>query len=98
MLDAKAATDSGFSGLAAWMRRAEAQWNDHSANNLTLIEQFDYYGKLGSQFPTSLLRVTYAASGTNPAACVIRNSDAVVEHGLYWARPDSEDEAYYLCS
>jgi hypothetical protein len=97
-LDAKNALDRGFDHLAGWMRKAEAVWNAHRAANMTLAEQFDYYGKLGSQFPPALLRVVYAKAGTQPAACVLRDSKAVIDHMLYWAPASSAAEARYLAA
>jgi hypothetical protein len=60
------------------------------------VDQFNYYGKLSSQFPISPLRVVYSKAGTHPAACVLRDAVGVVDHKLYAATPDSEGEAYYL--
>ncbi len=80
------------------MRKAEAIWNRHRVADLTLTEQFDYYGKLASQFPIAPLRVVYAASGTVPAACVLRDSKAVIEHKLYWTTAASAGEARYLAA
>jgi len=96
VLDAEAAANRGYSGLHGWMAAAEAVWNEHQASDITLIQQFDYYGKLGAQFPNSPLRVVYAASGTIPAACVLRNSSALIEHGIYWAAVQTEEEGEYL--
>ncbi|MGH6949892.1 MAG: N-6 DNA methylase, partial [Vitreimonas sp.] len=96
LLDAGAASIRGFTGLTAWMREAERTWNEHKKNSLTLPEQYDYYGKLRSQFPIPPLRVLFAASGTHPAACLCRDSQTVVEHSLYWTRVGSEDEGHYL--
>jgi hypothetical protein len=96
MLNAKAAADRGVSGLAAWMGAAELAWNGSSAGNMTLIDRWNYHNELSSQFPTSPLRVVFSASGTHPAATVLRNSEGVVEHSLYVATPDSEGEAYFL--
>ncbi len=96
LIAAKSATDLGVSGLAGWMRSAEATWNGHKASPLSLVEQFDFYGKLSAQFPTPPLRVVYSASGTNPAASLLRDAKGVVEHGLYWGTPDSEEEAHYI--
>jgi SAM-dependent methyltransferase len=99
LLDAAKATDKGYIGLPRWMRRAEALWNEHSnGRGMTLTEQFDYYGKLISQFPIPPLRVVYAASGTLPAACLVKDNSAVIEHILYWAVPATEPEARYLCA
>jgi SAM-dependent methyltransferase len=98
LLDAEAAATRGYSGLPQWMRAAERVWNENRAADMSLIEQFDYYGKLGSQFPIQPLRVIYAASGTLPAAVVLRQSTAVIEHKLYWHAPRNEEEACYLAA
>ncbi len=67
-----------------------------SADSLT--ENFDHYGKLASQFPIARLRIVYAKAGTLPAACIVRNSRAVIDHKLYWMAPPSENEANYLAA
>jgi hypothetical protein len=96
VLDAKKAADRGFRGIIGWMQAAEKLWNGHAYNKMKLVEQFDYYGKLSAQFPIVPLRVLYAASGTLPAACVIQDDRAVVEHALYWFAPERLEEAQYL--
>ena len=97
VLDADAAATRGLEGLNGWMQKAEKIWRDHSqtTENISLIQQFDYYGKLASQFPLGSLRVAYAASGTLPCAVVIREK-VVFEHAIYWSPASSEDEAHYL--
>lgn len=87
-----------YDKLASWMKKAESVWDATKAEGTrpTLIEQLDYNGKLSSQFPIAPLRIVYAKAGSQPAACVIRDDRAVIDHKLYWAKPDSEDEAYYL--
>lgn len=98
VLDARAALDRGYDGIDGWMRKAEKVWNENSetTQNISLVQQFDYYGKLASQFPMAPLRVVYAASGTQPAACILHNGGALVEHQLYWIQPDTLPEAQYL--
>lgn len=96
MITGTSATDLGFSGLAGWMKAAEAHWNEHKTSSLSLADQFDYYGKLSGQFPIAPLRVVYAKAGTQPAACLLRDGEGVIDHKLYWAAPDTEDEGYYL--
>jgi hypothetical protein len=98
VLDAQAAANRGFSSLHGWMLEAEKLWNTHRASTMSLIEQFDYYGKLTAQFPLSALRVVYAASGTIPAACLLRDSSGVIEHGIYWASVATEPEGHYLAA
>ena len=95
VLDAEGAGNRGFAGLHSWMKKAEEVWTTHRPSPISLIQQFNYYGKLSAQFPLAPLRVVYAASGTNPAACTL-TEPAVVEHSLYWSAPTGEEEARYL--
>jgi hypothetical protein len=97
VLDAEAAANRGFDGLHGWMSKAEAVWKAHSGSGkMTLVDRWNYHNELGAQFPIPPLRVIYAASGTLPAACVLRESTAVVEHKLYWMKAETEGEARYL--
>jgi len=63
---------------------------------MSLLEQFDYYGKLTAQLPPPPLRVVYAASGTWPAAAILRAREALADTKIYWAPAGSMDEARYL--
>ncbi len=81
-----------------WMKAAEESWDANGKGKRTFIEQLDYIGQLSSQFPIAPLRVVFAASGTLPAAMVLQDDRAVVEHKLYWSKPSSVGEAYYLCA
>ena len=98
VLDSKTALDRGFDRLAGWMRKAEVVWGAHNATEVSFNEWLDYLGKLTAQFPIPALRIVYAASGTNSAACVVRERRAVVEHKLYWSAPASAAEAHYLAA
>lgn len=98
VLDAEAALNRGFDGLNMWMRKAEKVWNQDRPSEISLTQQFDYYGKLSAQFPLAPLRVVYAKAGTNPAACVVRDPRFVIDHMLYWSAPASEREARYLAA
>jgi hypothetical protein len=99
VVDSKAALDRGFDRLAHWMRKAETVWADHAeSGDMTLVGRWNYHNELGAQFPIPGVRVVYAASGTNPAACVVRDGNAVVEHVLYWWAPVGETEARYLAA
>ncbi len=95
LLDAEAAANRGYDGLHGWMSKAEKVWNAHKRSDMKLIELFDYFAQLSSQFPLAQLRVVYAASGTNPAACILKEP-AVIEHKLYWSAPATENEGRYL--
>ncbi len=98
ILNAEAAANRGYAGLHGWMSAAEGVWNESRPSEISLIQQFDYYGKLSVQFPIPHLRVVYAASGTIAAACLLRGSDAVIEHAIYWAQVSSESEGLYLAA
>ena len=65
---------------------------------MTLRERWNYHNELGAQFPLKPLRVVYAKAGTQPAACVLRDSKAVIDHMLYWATASSLGEARYLAA
>jgi hypothetical protein len=96
LLDAQSAASRGYSGLQDWMRSAERVWEERRAAPISLVQQFDYYGKLSAQFPIPALRIIYAASGTISAACLLRDPRSIVEHSLYWTSPACDDEAHYL--
>ena len=99
VLNAKAALDRGLDQLAGWMRKAEKVWSENSeSGDMTLVERWNYHNELGVQFPLSPLRLAYAASGTIPAACLLRNSFGVVEHGIYWSSVASVGEGNFLLS
>ena len=78
------------------MRKAEAVWDAYRATELSLHEQWNYYGKLASQFPIPALRIVYAKAGTLAAACIVRDRRAVIDHKLYWSMPADLAEARYL--
>jgi hypothetical protein len=96
LMNADMAANRGFAGVAAWMRDAEKMWKKHAESDMTLAERWNYHNELGSQFPIPPVRVVFAASGNHPAAAVLRGTAAVIEHKLYWARAESEEEALYL--
>ncbi|MGH6847323.1 MAG: N-6 DNA methylase [Methylocella sp.] len=96
VLDAEAAAKRGFDGLHGWMKKAERVWNADCPSPISFIQQLDYYGKLGAQFPLAPLRVVYAASGTKAAACIIRSATNVIDTKLYWAAVQDEQEAQFL--
>jgi len=96
LVDAEAARIAGFSGLADWLKRAEALWKNNSADRMTLLQRIDYQHELTSQFPAPRLRVVYSASGTLPAAAIIFDQNAVIEHKLYWLGMQSSKAAWYV--
>jgi hypothetical protein len=98
LLVSGSAQQGGYRHLAKWMKDAETVWDDHKSKSskLSLIEQLDYFGKLSAQMPLPAIRVIYAASGTLPAAAILKDKSAIVEHSLYWTQPASAAEAEYL--
>ena len=97
LLDAEKAAGRGFPRLAQWLERTEALWERHKTRAMSLLEQYDYYGKLSRQFPIAPIRVVYTASGTYLAAAAVFDETAVIDHTLYWAAAESVAEARYLC-
>ena len=88
-----------YSGLSAWWRRAEMEWNEHrSSERLSLSNQLNYMRKLSEQLPLPGLRVVYNKSGMHVVGAKVHDHNAVIENGLYWAVPSSEAEADYLCA
>jgi SAM-dependent methyltransferase len=96
LLDAEAAQRAGHIHLARWLGQAERLWREHSRPQMTLLDRWDYQHELTAQFPTPPLRVVYAASGTLPAAALLRGPTAICEHKLYWTGIDDDNEARYL--
>jgi N-6 DNA Methylase len=89
----------GHDKLAGWMGKAEALWSEHSAEGkMSLIDRWNFQRGLSNQFPLSPTRIVYAASGTLPAAIVLRDPRAVIEHKLYWAAAVAEQDADYLAA
>jgi hypothetical protein len=98
VIDARAASNRGKSGLHAWMGAAERLWEANKAAEFDLVGQFDYYAKLSAQFPIAPIRVVYAKAGTLPAAAVVESNRAVIDHMLYWMRVQDRREGLYLAA
>lgn len=103
--DAKMLLDSSsdrldlYPGLAAWWRGAEDIWlANRKSDRLSLLEQIDFRNKLSCQFPIPGQRVVYNKSGMHLVAARITDPRAVLDHTLYWATTESNDEAHYLCA
>jgi SAM-dependent methyltransferase len=98
VLTAESAGRLGFRRLANWLANAEELWSTHGRGSISLADRIDYHGALGTQMSGHDLRVVYAASGTQPAAAIVRDPRRVAESKLYWAGVETEDEAYYLAA
>lgn len=96
LLTANDAQAEGYVHLWSWLSAVEQVWAEKSNSDLTFYENLDYWGKLLSQFPIAPIRVVYAGSGTLPAAAIVTNPRAVIEHSLYWYPAQDEEEALYL--
>lgn len=97
LLTAARARALGYPGLSRWLMEADGLWNAHRRrDDMSLLERLDYHRELSAQLARAPIRVLYAASGTNPAAAILSNGDAVIEHALYWSPVESIEEARYL--
>jgi hypothetical protein len=95
----------GYREFAKWMHEAETIWNaarKQKAERHTLYQWLDYQGKLTAQNLSHPYLVLYNAAGTNISAAVVARRNLplpfVVEHKLYWAAFDSDEEAHYLAA
>lgn len=97
VLSSTLAANRGYSGLTAWMQDAEKVWKENASEStsINLAEQFDYYGKLSSQFPLPKTRLVYAGAGTQPAATIVIEN-CVIDTKLYWSDFKSKREADFL--
>jgi len=111
MLNAVGAAEGGFQGLAAWLKRAEAEYNirKKATTKMTIHDRLDYSGLLTGQVPDQGYKVIYNAAGTHIAAAVldasvIREARGVPVRGFiadaktYLISVKSSDEAHYLCA
>lgn len=98
LLDAEAALEAGHLHLNTWLGEAEALWAEHGTRGLTLLQRIDYHGGLSSQAGRSPLALVYSKSGSRPAAAIVRTSEWVIDHKLYWFSPATEDEARFLAA
>ncbi|MGH8014387.1 MAG: N-6 DNA methylase, partial [Candidatus Binataceae bacterium] len=96
LLDSASARDSGYNGLAEWLRQGEKLWNRHSKAKLTLLERLDKFHALMLQMPAPALRVIYTKSGTIAAAAALLDRTSTIDHKLYWSGIADHHEARYL--
>ena len=82
---------------------ASRLWEDNKAlaNNLNLLSQLDYYGKLSAQldwqtnFRGRSIRVVYNQSGA-PTAALVKDDSALIDYTLFWVACRDSQEANYL--
>ncbi len=89
-----------YPGLGSWWEAAELAWDQNKVDGDEdmLIERIDYHAQLSAQLPLDPLRVVYNKSGNTLAAALVRDSDAVIDHKLYWCPVAGEAEGHYLCA
>jgi hypothetical protein len=80
------------------MTQAEGLWNKYRVSEMTLIERWNYHNELGAEFPIPAIRVVYAKAGTLPAAAIVEDATAVIDHMLYWMPVQHRREGLYLAS
>ena len=99
LMDGQSDRLDAYEGLAAWWRRAEADWEENrSSERLTLIEQLDYQHKFRQQFPIQPERIVYNKSGMHLVASRLNDLRVVIEDSVCWATAVSTAEAQYLCA
>jgi hypothetical protein len=79
--------------------RAEATWTrNRSSDRLSLAGRIDFRHGLTNQLPASPCRIVYGKSGMHLTAAMVNDSQAIIDHKLYWAAAESPEEAVYLCA
>lgn len=96
LLDRDHAREAGHLFLGAWLSKVEELWTEHGKRKEPLTPRLDYFGQLRAQLPAPPIRVVYGASGSLPAAAILRDGRAIVEHKLYWAPADEKEGRYLL--
>jgi hypothetical protein len=104
ILTSASADAHGHRGLGAWLRDAEAKWNEHSNKGaggtprVTLAQSLNHLQKLTAQANRAPVRVLYTKAGTRLSACWLEDDDVVVDHKAYWSAANSLDEAAYVAA
>ena len=102
ILTGASADAQGHRGLAAWLRDAEAKWNEHckkgtdGAPRVTLAQSLNHLQKLTAQAARSPVRILYTKAGTRLSACWLEDDDVIVDHKAYWSAANSLEEAAYV--
>jgi len=96
LLTSKKASRRGYSRLSSWLATTEGLWREHGKGRTTFVEKLDFYHLLSVQFPIRGPRIVYSKAGTNPAAAIVRDNRAIIDHKLYWSTFDDSNEARYL--
>ncbi len=104
ILTPASADAQGHRGLAAWLRDAEAKWNEHSNKaadgipRITLTQTVNHLQKLTAQATRAPIRVLYTKAGTRLSACWLEDDDVIIDHKAYWSAANSLEEAAYVAA
>jgi hypothetical protein len=86
-----------YPDLARWWRDAERLWDDNrSSDRLSLIDRLDFRKGLTEQLPSAPLRVVYGKAGMYVTAALVDDSNAIIDHSLYWAAVATRQEGMFL--
>lgn len=96
LMNSETAMKSGVKNLARWLGEAESLWDSHGTGGMTLLRRWDFNRGLRAQFPIAPLRIVYAKAGSQPAAAILEDREAIVENALYWMGTKTRNEAQYL--
>jgi len=96
LMNAAQAQSRGYARLSNWLGKIESLWSAHGTEKRSFAEQLDFFEQLSSQFPVAKLRVIYGKAGTNPAAAMLQDTTAIIDHMLYWAEVETLEEGRYL--
>ncbi|MER9223217.1 N-6 DNA methylase [Mesorhizobium sp. M0644] len=94
----------GHRGLSAWLRDAEAKWDEYSnkkvdgAPRASLAQGTNHLQKLTAQAERMPIRVLYTKSGTRLSACWIEDDGAFIDQQAHWAAANSIEEAAYVAA
>lgn len=93
-----------------WFEKMNTIWEERKKTAISLPQRYDYHKLLTRQNTLDRFRVIYGGSGSNIASCVLetdfeelrlyrrRVSGFVVDTKTYYYRPDTVEEAHYLCA
>lgn len=111
LINANEAVQKGKTGLADWLRKAEAIWKQHRKSQAELLNYLNWQVKLTIQQPTGVFKLLYNTSGTHLCSCVVDAREVsdwqvynlpvrgfIADTTTYWLETSNADEAHYLCA
>jgi hypothetical protein len=109
LISANEAIRQGKTGLADWLRKADANWRKHRKSQEDLLNYLNWQGKLTAQSPKGMYKLLYNTSGTHLCACVVDTTNLrswqvynlpvqgfLADTTTYWLETKDEGEAHYL--